>query len=235
LSTAITRSLKVSVPAGATGQVGFANAGYLGVPVNADTYANYFWVKGNYTGPVTLSLYGPSGKVYANKTLTITSNSNAFTYYETTYASTQSYESNNAWKLNFNASLVAGSALYFDLIQLFPITYHSRYAPSPKNCSSFERHSLTCLRYNGLRKDVATYLEQINPSFLRFPGGNNMYTCKNNQQHCSVTDIVNSEGSSPDNRWKWNETIGPVHMRPGRQGDWGYPNTDALGTRPWSA
>lgn len=37
LSTAITSSLKVTVPSGTTGQVGFQNAGYLGVPVNADS------------------------------------------------------------------------------------------------------------------------------------------------------------------------------------------------------
>lgn len=37
LSTAINKSLKVEVPSGATGQVGFSNAGYLGVPVNADS------------------------------------------------------------------------------------------------------------------------------------------------------------------------------------------------------
>ncbi|KAK3937686.1 glycoside hydrolase superfamily [Diplogelasinospora grovesii] len=208
LSTAITRSLKVTVASGTTGQVGFANAGYLGVPVNADTYANYFWVKGTYSGAVTLSLYGPSGTVYATKTITINSNSSAWSYYETTYTSTQSYESNNAWKLTFDASKVAGSALYFDLVQLFPVTYHQRYAP-------LNTHTIDVAanwgRYNGLRNDVATYLEQIKPSFLRFPGGNNL------------------EGATPATRWKWNETIGPVHMRPGRQGDWGYPNTDALG------
>lgn len=127
LSTAITRSLKVSVPSGTSGQVGFSNDGYLGVPVNADIYANYFWVKGNYNGPVTLSLYGPSGKVYGTKTILISSNASAFSYYETTYTSTQSYESNNAWKLTFDGNLVAGSALYFDLVQLIPVTYHQRY------------------------------------------------------------------------------------------------------------
>ena len=26
------------------------------------------------------------------------------------------------------------------------------------------------------------------------------------------------EGASPGDRWKWNETIGPVENRPGRQG-----------------
>lgn len=33
------------------------------------------------------------------------------------------------------------------------------------------------------------------------------------------------------NRWIWNNTIGPLESRPGHQGAWGYPNTDALGKR----
>ena len=32
-----------------------------------------------------------------------------------------------------------------------------------------------------------------------------------------------------ENRWTWYNTIGPVESRPGRQGVWGYPNSDALG------
>ncbi|PQE04744.1 Glycoside hydrolase superfamily protein [Rutstroemia sp. NJR-2017a BBW] len=164
LSSALPRSLKVTVPSGTTGQVGFTNAGYLGVPVNADTYANYFWMKGAYSGSITLSLVGASsGTVYATKTVAVNSNSSSFTYYETTYNSAQAPDGDNVWKLTFNGATVAGSALYFGLPQLFPVTYHAR------------------------------------------------------------------EGSSPGNRWKWNETIGPVVNRPGRQGDWGYPNTDALG------
>ena len=66
-------------------------------------------------------------------------------------------------------------------------------------------------RTNGLRDDVASFLESSRPSFLRFPGGNNI------------------EGLSIPQRWIWNHTIGPVVERPGRQGDWFYPNTDALG------
>jgi alpha-N-arabinofuranosidase len=192
LSTAITSSLKVSVPAGTTGQVGFSNSGYEGVPVNADTYANYFWMKGTYSGTVTLSLVGASsGIVYANKSITVASTSSSFTYYETTYPVTQSPDGNNVWQLTFDGSKVAGSALWFDLVQLFPVTFHER--------------------YNGIRNDVGNFLQAIEPSFLRFPGGNNL------------------EGATPADRWKWNATIGPVQDRPGRQGDWGYPNTDALG------
>jgi len=127
LSSAITSSLKVSVPSGTTGQVGFSNSGYNGVPVNSDTYANYFWIKGTYSGTVTLELVGASsGIVYASKTVTVASNSSSFTYYETTYTSSQSPDGNNVWQLTFNGSEVAGSALYFGLVQLFPVTYHQR-------------------------------------------------------------------------------------------------------------
>lgn len=66
-------------------------------------------------------------------------------------------------------------------------------------------------RENGLRHDVATVLEETRLSFLRFPGGNNI------------------EGFQVDSRWKWNTTIGPLINRPGRESDWSYPNTDALG------
>lgn len=58
----------------------------------------------------------------------------------------------------------------------------------------------------------------MTPSFLRFPGGNNI------------------EGTvDPSNRWIWNNTVGPVQNRPGRQGTWGYPNTDALGLMEYLA
>ncbi|KAJ6106951.1 hypothetical protein N7512_010468 [Penicillium capsulatum] len=66
-------------------------------------------------------------------------------------------------------------------------------------------------RPNGLRDDLATPLGEMGPAFLRFPGGNNI------------------EGLQVNSRWKWNTTIGPVVDRPGRESDWGYPNTDALG------
>lgn len=127
LSTAITSSLKVTVPSGATGQVGFSNEGYSGVPVNNDTYANYFWIKGAYSGSILLELVGnSSGIVYASQNITVDSVASEFTYYETTYKSTQSPDGNNVWRLTFNGATVAGSSLWFDLVQLFPVTYHQR-------------------------------------------------------------------------------------------------------------
>ncbi|RAL06952.1 glycoside hydrolase, partial [Aspergillus homomorphus CBS 101889] len=192
VSSAITSSLKVTVPSGATGFVGFANTGYNGVPVLATTYKNSFYIKGAYSGTVNLRLVGTSsGIVYADHNITVKSSADKFTSHETSFKSTQSTDANNEWQLRFDASKVVGKSLNFGLVQLFPPTYKSR--------------------PNGLRNDVASFLAEIKPSFLRFPGGNNL------------------EGASPSNRWKWNETIGAVVDRPGRQGDWTYANTDALG------
>lgn len=66
-------------------------------------------------------------------------------------------------------------------------------------------------RPNGLRKDIAEVVKGFDPHFLRFPGANNL------------------EGREINSRWKWNETIGPLIDRPGRQDPWGYPQTDGLG------
>ena len=62
-----------------------------------------------------------------------------------------------------------------------------------------------------MRIDIMTALKELNPSFLRLPGGNNL------------------EGSTSGGEWKWANTIGDLTERPGRQGTWGYYNTDGLG------
>ena len=99
--------------------------------------------------------------------------------------------SNNTFAVTMNASEVAGTTFYFDLISLFGGTYNNR--------------------PNGLRADLAQHVKDLNPRFLRFPGGNNL------------------EGYSIETRWRWNNTIGPLTDRPGRPGDWEYFNTDGLG------
>ncbi|KIJ46036.1 glycoside hydrolase family 51 protein [Sphaerobolus stellatus SS14] len=66
-------------------------------------------------------------------------------------------------------------------------------------------------RANGMRQDIAQALADIAPASFRFPGGNNL------------------EGNTVSTRWQWNTTVGPLTSRPGRQGDWGYVNTDGLG------
>ena len=155
LTSAITKTLKVTVPSGTTGSVGFSNSGYSGVPVNADTYQSYFWIKGGYNGTITISLVGSSsGIVYGSSDIIVTSTIAKFTYVTTKFASLQSPDGDNVWQLTFDGSQVAGGSLWFGLVQLFPVTYHER--------------------FNGIRADVGNFLEAMGPSFLRFPGGNNL-------------------------------------------------------------
>ncbi|KAJ9648348.1 hypothetical protein H2199_001202 [Coniosporium tulheliwenetii] len=193
LSQAIQRSLRVSVAEGTTGQVGFSNEGYWGIQVNQASYTTAFYIKGQYEGDVTIKLVGNfRGTEYGSRTVSVKSNSSAYSLVETSIDVNQAPDGNNLWTVTFDAARVAGGSLNFDLVQLYPPTFRNR--------------------YNGLKPFLADPLDAIKGSFLRFPGGNNL------------------EGSSENTRWKWNETIGPLKNRPaGRQGDWTYPNTDALG------
>lgn len=95
--------------------------------------------------------------------------------------------SNNSFAITFNASEVAGQTFYIGLVSLFPETFKGR--------------------QNGLRQDLANAIYDLQPRFLRFPGGNNI------------------EGYSIAQRWIWNETIGPLRYRKGRVGDWGVSET----------
>jgi alpha-N-arabinofuranosidase len=66
-------------------------------------------------------------------------------------------------------------------------------------------------RPNGLRPDLMQMLVDLKPAFLRFPGGNYL------------------EGDTIETRFKWWETLGPIHERPGHQGTWGYRSSDGMG------
>ncbi|XP_051185983.1 alpha-L-arabinofuranosidase 1 isoform X2 [Lolium perenne] len=65
---------------------------------------------------------------------------------------------------------------------------------------------------HGFRKDLMSMLLDLQPRFLRFPGG------------CFV------EGNILQNRFMWKNTIGPWEQRPGHYGDvWNYWTDDGLG------
>lgn len=172
VSNAITSSLQVSVPAHTTKYVGFANTGYNGVPVMAATYKSSFWMMGNYSGTINMQLIGShSGIIYADHNLTVKSKASKFTQYETSFNSSQSPDGDNEWHLTFDGSKVADSSLNFGLIQLFPPTYKGRYALHRR-----QRFNYTDLASseNGLRHELASFLEEVNFAVLRFPGGNNL-------------------------------------------------------------
>lgn len=66
-------------------------------------------------------------------------------------------------------------------------------------------------RKNGLRADIMDFVAQLNPSFVRFPGG------------CFV------EGLGLENAWHWKKTIGPIEEREGHWNVWGWRSSDGMG------
>lgn len=66
-------------------------------------------------------------------------------------------------------------------------------------------------RRNGLRKDLVQALADLNPKFLRFPGG------------CIV------HGSGLDNIYRWKDSVGDVAERKPNWNLWGYHQTYGLG------
>ncbi|KAF4774070.1 alpha-n-arabinofuranosidase a [Colletotrichum scovillei] len=192
LSDALPNSLKVSVESGASGQVGFSNEGYWGIPVDGSPHSHNIFIRGNYQGQMTWVLQSVSTKeIFGNATFYVDTTTERFTEFHQRPLTTFSSLTDIEYRMTFDAELVAGSSVWFALPQLYPTTFHNR--------------------YNGLKPSLAEAVDNIGGKFLRFPGGNNL------------------EGPNVENRWKWNETIGALTSRPGHQGAWGYPNTDALG------
>ena len=71
-------------------------------------------------------------------------------------------------------------------------------------------------RENGLRKDIAEFLAELTPKFVRFPGG------------CLVHDgSLNQDDRDANYRWK--KTIGDIKKRPARRNNWRYNQTLGLG------
>ena len=66
-------------------------------------------------------------------------------------------------------------------------------------------------RKNGMRKDLAQALKELDPKFLRFPGG------------CIA------HGDGLDNIYRWKDTVGDVAERKPNWNRWGYHQTYGLG------
>lgn len=182
------QSMRFVIDHTGNGRAAVANDGYWGIPVKrgADYLLSLYARKDKqFTGTLTATLESSDGKIYASQQIT-------------------GIES--GWK-QFHAVLTAGTddpnarfvlsagstgTVWLDVISLFPgDTWNNR--------------------PNGLRKDLVQKLADLNPSFLRFPGG------------CVV------EGATLENRVQWKRTIGDVASRPGHWNLWGYRATDGLG------
>ena len=81
--------------------------------------------------------------------------------------------------------------------------------------SLFPKHTFL-ERKNGLRRDLAEFIKEMKPKFMRFPGG------------CLVHDgSLNADDR--DSLYRWKNTIGKVEERPSKRNNWGYNQSLGLG------
>ncbi|OAP61974.1 hypothetical protein AYL99_04177 [Fonsecaea erecta] len=203
LSEALPVALELDIPFNATGEVGFLNEGFWGIDVRPGTYNASFYIKAN--------------KPRNNGTLThidVSLRSNLTSdVWSTSSISFSPYNNISSWEYVQYATQLFNAAQAPDSNNTFAVTFDA--AEVAGNTYYFSLLSLFPETFNGrpngMRRDLGQIIVDLGTKVLRFPGGNNI------------------EGLSVAQRWKWNETIGPLTDRKGRIGNWGYVNTNGLG------
>jgi alpha-N-arabinofuranosidase len=190
LNAALNVSLKLDASkASKASPAGIANGGYWGIPVRPGTkYRASFYARAeNFSGPLNLEIESANGKtVFASATVSkITGD---WKKYEVTLKTAKVEPSKNN---RFVVTTTQPGTVWFQNVSLFPPTYNHR--------------------ANGTRPDIMQLLADMQPKFLRFPGGNYL------------------EGNTIAERFNWKETIGDVAQRPGHRSPWGYWSTDGFG------
>jgi alpha-N-arabinofuranosidase len=190
-TVALKNSLRLDAKSVAAGQrVGVANDGYWGIPVRRNTeYTASFYAKANngFKGPLKVSIEANNGgTVFASGE--IPALTDVWKKYTVKMKTGDIQPTADA---RFVLSTSSPGTIWFSLVSLFPPTYKNR--------------------PNGMRVDIMEKLAAMNPSILRFPGGNFL------------------EGFNVENRFDWKKTLGPLEDRPGHQGPWGYRSTDGVG------
>jgi len=169
---------------------GVANSGYWGIPVHPKTqYRASLWARAEagFSGPLTVSIISEDGRtVYASEK--ISGVASAWKKFEVTLKTGNVAPTAQA---RFEVTLDQPGTIWLNVVSLFPPTWNDR--------------------PNGLRKDIMQMLVDLNPKFLRFPGGNYV------------------EGNKIEDRFPWAKTLGPIEDRPGHACCWGYRSSDGLG------
>ncbi len=192
VNDALTVCLQLKATGAAPGKrVGIANDGYWGIPVKpATTYRASFYAKsdGTLTGPLTIDLESNDGaKVFAHAE--VPAITKEWKKYEVTLTTGSDVTPSATNRLVI--SVTAQGTAWFNLVSLFPPTFNDR--------------------PNGNRIDIMQLLADMNPKFLRLPGGNFL------------------EGDHINEHFDWRKTIGPISERPGHPGCWSYRASDGMG------
>ena len=178
------------------GEYRFANVGYGatvlkgGIPVEqGKTYRCFVYMRntGDFTGTVEVALTLCTGKSLAvPKRFTLT---DEWVRYEVTFTSSYTEDAVLSFVMHGTGSIE------IDMASLIPADAYGADWPN-----------------GGLRADLVQALQDLNPSFLRFPGG------------CIV------EGSYyRSNFYNWKDTVGPIEERKENFNTWGYMQSYGLG------
>ncbi|MBW5448253.1 hypothetical protein GE107_19590 [Cohnella sp. CFH 77786] len=179
-------TLQISSPGDGAG---ISNAGYTGIAVvggESYDFSVYARTADKLNHPMSVELRSADdAKVYGRAE--ITGLSSEWNKFEATIASDTT---DNKAKLVL--TFADAATIDLDMVSLFP-------EKTWKN------------RKNGLRYDLAKMLDDMNPKFLRFPGG------------CIV------EGGALNRIYRWKNTIGDVAERETQPNFWGYSQSFGLG------
>ena len=178
-------SLRLEIGSGG-GRVGVANDGFWGIPVRPDTaYRASFYARGaGSPGPLTVALESSDGRtVFARAE--VAAPGPEWKKYAVTLKTQPGVMPSTANRLVISAT--QPGTVWLSFVSLFPPTYKNR--------------------PNGNRIDLMEKLAAMQPSFLRFPGGNYL----------------------DPGHYEWKKTIGPVEQRPGSPGAWKYHVSEGLG------
>ena len=190
MNKASSRSLvmQVSPPTEPAGRVALVNSGYWGISVKAGVNYNlkFHLCPTSFKGTLSASLETKDGQVLARHAFGPIKPKAAWRELTAVLTSTSTDP-----QATFVLSFKGQGDLQVDWISLFPPTFKDR--------------------PNGLRPELAKYLEDLKPAFIRYPGG------------CYVEGL--SWESAPD----WRRMVFPPEERPGMWGYWQYRSTDGFG------
>ncbi|MEO8110209.1 MAG: alpha-L-arabinofuranosidase C-terminal domain-containing protein [Ginsengibacter sp.] len=189
LNSATSQSLQVAISkADKNNSAEIINEGFWGINViKSNSYnLNFYLRSNNYRGDVKVMLQSEDGSVLAAYTFSSVTN-NGWKKYSAVLKATKADA-----KAKFVLSLNNTGTVWLDYVSLFPTKTFMN-------------------RPNGLRQDLAQYIADLKPSFIRWPGG------------CFVEGITIQ--SAPD----WKNTIGPVEKRAETYSPWGYYTSNGFG------
>lgn len=173
------------------GVVSVSNSGFWGInSVKGRKYKVSFWAKAdNYAGNLFVALQDKTGDKNYAKVKIRKCPGDTWKKYEAEFRANA-----NDGQARFSIILDGSGTVFLDMVSLFPPTFKNR--------------------ENGCRPELAELLADLNPTFMRFPGG------------CFV------EGEVIDGKleqFKWKETVGPIEERSSHVNVWRYPVTNGLG------